>query len=273
MSIINVSPESFYKSSIKTRTDRMWKCAESMAESGAAIIDVGAMSTAPYLSTQISLDEEIRRIRNALRVLVNAVDLPISIDTTRAEAAEAAIKMGAEIVNDVTGLKGDSRMAKVIAEYGVSTILMAHDSKDSRRQAGPITRIKASLIASLKISHAVGIDSEKIVVDPGLGFFRREGKGIGFSPTKNIPWYVWDCSVIRELSGLHDLGRPICISASRKSFIGKILGRKRPEERLTGSTVAAAIATFNGAHLIRTHDVRESVEAVRMAENIRRLGV
>jgi dihydropteroate synthase len=272
MGIINVSPESFYKGSITTQIDRMRRCAEFMVENGAAIIDVGAMSTAPYLSTRISLDEEIRRIKNAIRVIVNAVDVPISVDTTRAEVAEEAIKKGAKIVNDVTGLKGDPRMAKVIAEYGVSTILMAHDSKDSRRHAGPITRIKASLVESLRISHAAGIDNKKIVVDPGLGFFRRKGKGIGFSPTKNLPWYVWDCTVIRELSRLHDLGRPICVSASRKSFIGKILGRKHPEERLIGSTVAAVIATFNGAHLIRTHDVGETVEAVRMAENIRRLG-
>jgi dihydropteroate synthase len=275
MGVINVSPESFYKGSVSTQIDAIRRCAESMVVDGAAIIDVGAMSTAPYLSTQISLEEEILRLESAVRVINDNVHLPISVDTTRAAAAESAIKMGAKIINDVTGLKGDPQMAKIIAEYDVSTILMAHDSKDSRdsRDDDPIARIKAALAESLNLSHTTGIDVEKIAVDPGLGFFRREGKGIGFSPTKDLPWYAWDCTVIRELSKLRDLGRPLCVSASRKSFIGKILGHNRPEERLIGSLAATAIATFNGAHLIRTHDVGESVEAVRMAENIRRLGI
>ena len=273
MGVINVSPESFYKGSVTTQIDVIRRCAEAMVVDGAAIIDVGAMSTAPYLSTQISLEEEIHRLKTAVRVINDTVHLPISVDTTRAAAAESAIKMGAKIINDVTGLKSDPQMAKIIADHDASAILMAHDPKDSRRDDDPITRIKTSLAESLNLSHTAGIDTEKIAVDPGLGFFRKEGKGIGFSPTKNLPWYAWDCTVIRELSKLHDLGRPLCISASRKSFIGKILGHKRPEERLTGSIAAAAIATFNGAHLIRTHDVLESVQAVRMAENIRRLGV
>jgi len=273
MGVINVSPESFYKGSVTTQIDVIRRCAEAMVVDGAAIIDVGAMSTAPYLSTQISLEEEIHRLKTAVRVINDTVHLPISVDTTRAAAAESAIKMGAKIINDVTGLKSDPQMAKIIADHDASAILMAHDPKDSRRDDDPITRIRTSLAESLNLSHTAGIDTEKIAVDPGLGFFRKEGKGIGFSPTKNLPWYAWDCTVIRELSKLHDLGRPLCISASRKSFIGKILGHKRPEERLTGSIAAAAIATFNGAHLIRTHDVLESVQAVRMAENIRRLGV
>jgi dihydropteroate synthase len=273
MGVINVSPESFYKGSVTTQIDVIRRRAEAMVVDGAAIIDVGAMSTAPYLSTQISLEEEIHRLVSAIRVINDTVHLPISVDTTRAAAAESAIKMGAKIINDVTGLKGDPQMAKIIAHHGVSTILMAHDPKESRRDDAPITRIKASLDESLNLSHTAGIDTEKIAVDPGLGFFRREGAGIGFSPTKDLPWYAWDCTVIRELSKLRDLGRPLCVSASRKSFIGKILDHKRPEERLIGSLAAAAIATFNGAHLIRTHDVRESVEAVKTAANIRRLGV
>jgi len=272
MGVINVSPESFYKGSVTTQIDVIRRCAEAMVADGAAIIDVGAMSTAPYLSTQISLKEEIHRLKTAVRVINDTVHLPISVDTTRAAAAASAIKMGAKIINDVTGLKGDPQMAKVIAKHDVSTILMAHDPKDSRRN-DPITRIKIALAESLNLSHNAGIDIEKIAVDPGLGFFRKDGKGIGFSPTKNLPWYVWDCTVIRDIGKLNDLGRPLCVSASRKSFIGKILGHKRPEDRLIGSLAAAAIATFNGVHLIRTHDVGESVEAVRMAENIRRLGV
>ncbi|HXY82871.1 MAG TPA: dihydropteroate synthase [Candidatus Saccharimonadales bacterium] len=271
MGVINVSPESFYKGSVKTDIEKIRRQAEVMVEQGADIIDVGAMSTAPYLSTNVSIEEEIHRLTPAIQTIADTVHLPISVDTTRAPVADAALSMGAIIVNDVTGLKNDQQLANVISKHNASAILMAHETEESERD--PIARIKNALTSSLDLSRSADISDEKIVLDPGLGFFRQEGKGIGFSPTKKFPWYTWDCTVIRELGGLRDLQRPLCISASRKSFIGKILDLKKPEERLIGSIAAAAIATFNGAHLIRTHDVAESVQAVRMAENIRRLGV
>jgi dihydropteroate synthase len=228
------------------------------------------MSTAPYLPTEISVDEELRRLTTAIKTITDNVDCPVSVDTTRASAAESALRSGASIVNDVTGLKHDQRMAKVIADNGASAILMAHDPDGS--EGIPIRRIQDALTVSLKLSRAAGISDAKIVVDPGIGFFRKDGKGIGFSPTKQYPWYVWDCTVIRELEKLRSVGRPICVSASRKSFIGKILNLDNPEERLTGSLAVASIAAFNGAHLVRTHDVAATVQAVRIAENIKRLG-
>ena len=133
-------------------------------------------------------------------------------------------------------------------------------------------RILAALKETLDLGAKAGVPEEKVVIDPGLGFFRREGRGFGFSPVKEFPWYEWDCTVIRELGQLQSLGRPSCISISRKSFIGKILGLQRPEERLVGSLAATAIAVFNGVHLVRTHDVSATVQAVRMAESIKKSG-
>ncbi len=270
MGVINVSPESFFKGSVRTLTDDIGELARQMVREGADIIDVGAMSTAPYLSTEISVEEEVRRLTVAIKSITDIVDCPVSVDTTRASAAESAIKSGAAIVNDVTGLKHDQRMAKAIADNRVSAILMAHDPDGL--VGDPIKRIQDALTSSVQLSRRAGIPDGKIVIDPGIGFFRMDGKGIGFSLTKEYPWYVWDCIVIRELSKLRTLGRPICVSASRKSFIGKILSLDKPDERLTGSLAAASIATFNGAHLIRTHDVAPTVQTVRIAENIKRLG-
>ena len=206
----------------------------------------------------------------AIGVIREASKAPISVDTQRAPVAEAALEAGASIVNDVSGLKHGERMAKVIAQHGASAILMAHETR--QRAGGPMKRILAALKETLDLGAKAGVPEEKVVIDPGLGFFRREGRGFGFSPVKEFPWYEWDCTVIRELGQLQSLGRPSCISISRKSFIGKILGLQRPEERLVGSLAATAIAVFNGVHLVRTHDVSATVQAVRMAESIKKSG-
>jgi dihydropteroate synthase len=256
--VINVSPESFYKGSIVTRDEEIAAAALRMVEEGAEIIDVGAMSTAPYLQTEISVDEEKRRLASAIKVVKGSVKVPVSADTTRSIAAEAAIKAGADIINDVTGLKGDPKMAKLVADYGVSLIMVAREVTPQSGQ--PIERVISALKQSLQIAEAAGISFDKIVIDPGIGFFRRT----------EYPWYIWDCSVIANLRKLRTLKRPIHVGASRKSFIGKILNQEDPGQRLFGSLSAAAIAVFNGAHLIRTHDVKATVEAVRLAEYIRK---
>jgi dihydropteroate synthase len=132
-------------------------------------------------------------------------------------------------------------------------------------------RITSALKETLDLGSKAGIPEEKIVIDPGLGFFRKDGRGFGFSPSSELPWYAWDCAVIREIGQLRSLGRPSCISISRKSFIGKILGIENPDDRLVGSLAATSIAVFNGVNLVRTHDVGATVQAVRLAENIRKL--
>ena len=256
--VINVSPESFYKGSIVTTREEIAAATSKMVEEGAEILDVGAMSTAPYLQTEISVDEEKKRLTSAIKVIKEKVNVPVSADTTRSIPAEAAIKAGADIINDVSGLKNDTRMARLVAEYDVPLIIVARDGTPQGRS--PIQRVITALKQSLHIAEGAGISLDKIVVDPGIGFFRQT----------EYPWYIWDCSVIGNLQKLRKFGRPIHVGVSRKSFIGKILVQENPEQRLFGSLSAAAIAVFNGAHLVRTHDVKATVEVVRLAEYIKK---
>jgi len=269
MGVINASPESFYKGSVKSTAEEASEVAAVMVKEGADIIDVGGMSTAPYLATEISVEEETKRVTAAIRAIRDSVKVPISVDTPRPDPAEAALEAGANIVNDVSGLKQGARMAQLIAKHDASAILMAFEAKTL--SGTPMERITSALKETLDLGSKAGIPEDRIVVDPGLGFFRKDGRGFGFSPSSELSWYAWDCTVIRELGQLRSLGRPSCISISRKSFIGKILGLENPDERLVGSLAATAIAVFNGIHLVRTHDVAATVEAVRMAESIQKL--
>jgi dihydropteroate synthase len=228
-----------------------------MVNAGANIIDVGAMSTAPYLKTAISVEEESERLTRAIEAIAPHVSIPISADTKRAAPAYAALTAGATIINDVGGLKFDPQMAEVIASAHVGVIIMA--SENTPRQGTPMQRVRAALEESLTIAARAHIPRDRIVLDPGIGFFRQP----------ELPWHEWDRVVLRELSSLRDLGFPLLVGVSRKSFIGKILDQANPADRLIGSLTCAALAVYNGAHIIRAHDVRETVEAVRMAEWLR----
>jgi dihydropteroate synthase len=228
-----------------------------MASAGADIIDIGAMSTAPYLKTHISVAEETERLARAVEVVTSCVPVLVSADTQRTQPAAAALAAGARIVNDVSGLKRDPAMAGLLARSGAGAILMASEVTS---QAGtPIERIRSALQESWQIAAQAGIPRDRIVLDPGIGFFRQPG----------MPLDEWDCTVLRELPSLRDLGFPLLIGVSRKSFIGKILGQPNTADRLLGSLACAAIAVYNGAHMIRAHDVQETIEAVRIAERIR----
>jgi len=255
--VINVSPESFYKGSVKTSKEEIVNTALRMAKEGVDIIDIGAMSTAPYLETEISEKEETKRLVSAVETVKQTVNIPVSADTTRSRPAEAAIKAGADIVNDVSGLKNDTKMVKVVAEYDVPLILVAREKH--KGEGTPIERVISALKQSLNLAQKAEIPPEKLVVDPGIGFFRHT----------EVPWYVWDCDIIGNLEKLRVLKRPIHIGVSRKSFIGKILNQDSPEQRLYGSLSATAIAVYKGAHMIRTHDVAPTIEVIRLAEQIR----
>lgn len=257
MAVLNVSPESFYQGSVHTDLERLVTAAQAMASAGADIIDIGAMSTAPYLKTHISEAEETERLTRSIAAIAPHISIPISADTKRAKPAAAALAAGATIINDVSGLKHDPAMARLIAESGAGAVLMA--SEVTPRAGSPLQRTRAALEESIRLAAQANIPPDRVVLDPGIGFFRQP----------EVPWYEWDCEVLRELAQLRALGFPLLVGVSRKSFIGKILNQPNAADRLLGSLACAAIAVNNGAHIIRAHDVRETVETARMAEQLR----
>jgi dihydropteroate synthase len=242
---------------VQTDLERIAETAEAMASAGADIIDIGAMSTAPYLKTHISEEEETERLIRAVETVVRRISVPISVDTKRASSAAAALTAGARIVNDVSGLKHDPNMARLIAASQGGAVLMAHE--ETPGSGSPMQRIQVALAESLRLAEQAGIPPSRIVLDPGIGFFRQP----------EVPWYEWDCLVLRELASLRAFGLPLLVGVSRKSFIGKLLGKPEAKDRLLGSLACAAVAVSNGAHILRVHDVRETVETVRIAERLR----
>lgn len=254
---INVSPESFYPGSVVQGEDSLQRKAEAMVAEGADLLDIGAASTAPYLATEISEPEEIQRLTWAIGIIRKAVRLPISADTRRSRVALAALDAGAEIINDVSGLRHDAGMAEIVARRARGVILMASETDPGGQN--PIGTVRSLLEESLQVIWRAGVPEHRVVVDPGIGFFRRAA----------IPWHAWDSEVLRRLGDLRSLERPVLVGVSRKSFIGHILGQPDPADRLAGSLAATAIAVMNGAHLIRTHDVGPTREAVRMVETLR----
>ena len=270
MGVLNVSPESFHAGSVRTSGAELLGAALSMVEAGAALIDIGARSTAPYLQTEISETEERDRLARAVDLLASKLPVPISADTARPAPARAALEAGARVINDVSGLR-DPAVAALVAEHTAGVILMASPERGGSPEApglrqlpepaaDPVASVRALLAAALGRARAAGILEERIVVDPGIGFFRDEA----------VPWDEWDVAVLAGLEALRSLGRPICVGVSRKSFIGAITGRAGTEERLPGSLAATAVAVWNGAALIRAHDVAETLDAIRVAERVRR---
>jgi dihydropteroate synthase len=262
MGIINASPESFYKGSVKVGTEAVAQAAREMQEAGAHIIDIGAMSTAPYLETVIPIEEETRRMLEAIGTAKSACDLPISADTPRAQVAEAAAKAGADAINDVTGLKYDGKMARVIAKTGLPVIAGAYSSAPAR---GNIAGTIAALKENMAIAKKAGV--KDVIVDPSIGFFRNEGKNPFFTKMTDVPWYTRDLQVLSGLSKLAKLA-PVCVSVSRKSFLGHLLGLEA-DERLVPSIACEIMAAINGASIIRTHSVKETVQALSMLELLR----
>lgn len=258
---LNVSPESFYSGSVVVDADRLLQTGEAMARAGAAWLDVGAMSTAPYLEARIPEALEADRLHWAVGLLTTKLDLPVSADVSRVGPARAALEAGARMINDVTGLVGDPGLARLIAEAGAGLVLMAGPA--AAPPAGePVATVRAALQRSLAIARGAGIPAERILVDPGIGFFRGDG----------VAWPDWDCRVLAGLPALRALGRPLYVGVSRKSFIGAVAGVEDPAERLPGSLAATAAAVLGGAHVIRAHDVAETMQAVRVAQAIRRAG-
>jgi dihydropteroate synthase len=264
MGILNTSSESFYKKSIKTSKQSISNTIKEMELDGADFIDVGGMSTAPYLSTLISEKEEFSRLSKAIKIIQNVSNLPISVDTCRAAVANSALELGVDIINDISGLKYDSKMIKVISNYNPSLILCAFDTK--LVTGDPVSSTKTLLRQSLTISKKVNFPSNKIVLDPAIGFFRKSGEGKFFTKIRS-DWYKRDLKVLQNLKSIKEK-YPLLISVSNKSVIGKILQKENPSDRLFGSIAAEVVSVLNGADIIRTHNVSETKDAVLVASKL-----
>ncbi|WKT58710.1 dihydropteroate synthase [Candidatus Nitrosotenuis chungbukensis] len=265
MGILNTSPESFYKKSIK-KGKEIARAVQQMEQDGADFVDVGAMSTAPYLTTLVSEKQEIKRITDAVKQIQNASNLPISIDTCRSGVAKAALDLGADIINDVTGLKYDKEMINTIAKTQPSLVLCAYGKKPLRGNL--VAQTKLLLKESITLAKSAGIPTKKITLDPAVGFFRKTGKN-PFYTKINSDWYKRDLEILQNLRFLKS-NFPILVSVSNKSFIGKVLDRQDPSDRIFGSIAAEVISVLNGADIIRTHNVRQTKDAITIAEKFSR---
>ena len=268
MGILNTSPESFYKKSISTSRQRIVNAVHRMEDEGADFIDVGGMSTAPYLSTMVSEKTEVSRIIKAVKIIQQTSNLPISVDTCRSVIAREALELGVDIINDVTGLKYDHMMPKIIEKYRPSLVLCAYSKKTIT--GNQLLKTKYLLRESLEIAKSAKIYRTKIVLDPAIGFFRNKGRNSFFTKI-NSDWVKRDLLILENLRSIK-LNNPILVSVSNKSFIGKILKKQNPSDRLAGSLAAEAVCVLNGADIIRTHNVSETREAVTVAQKLSKTG-
>ncbi|MGB9886934.1 MAG: dihydropteroate synthase [Moorellales bacterium] len=249
MGILNVTPDSFSDGGLYLEPDRAVARAREMVAEGADIIDVGAVSTRPG-HTPVSAEEEWRRLAPVLSRLVEAVEVPVSVDTWRAATAEAALALGAHLINDQWGLQADPDLARVAARYGAPVVLMHNqEHRQYRDLMGDILRF---LRRSVAIAEENGIPREKLIVDPGIGF--------GKDTEQNL-------EVLHRLGELRSLGLPILLGTSRKSVIGNTLGLP-VEERLEGTAATVALGIASGADIIRVHDVKAMVRVARMADAV-----
>ena len=265
MGILNTSPESFYKKSISSSKQKIIDTVNRMQEEGADFIDIGGMSTAPYLSTMITEKMEINRIIKGIKIVQQHSNLPISVDTCRSSVAKEALELGVDIINDITGLKYDPLMRKIVEKYSPSLILCAYSKKTIT--GNQVQKTKNLLQESLNISKSANISQSQIVLDPSIGFFRNKGKKSAIFTKINSDWIQRDLTILQNLRAIK-LNKPILVSVSNKSFLGKILEKENPSDRLYGSLAAEVISVLNGAHIIRTHDVSETKDAVTIAQRL-----
>ena len=265
MGILNISPESFYKNSIKSTKSQISKFVSEMEENGTDIIDIGGMSTAPYLKTIVSEKIESERITKTIKIIQNLSNIPISVDTCRASVAKNALELGVDVINDISGLKYDKNMPKTIEKYNPSLILCSYSKKIVKGDA--ISETKKLLNESIMIAQNSQISKDKIVVDPAIGFFRRSSDLKNKLPyTKiNSDWAERDMEIIKKLKLLKTTF-PILVSISNKSFLGKILEKEDPTDRNTGTAIAEMLSIINGASIIRTHNPKITSDVIKFTK-------
>ena len=264
MGVVNVTPDSFSDGGLFLDPERAVAHGLELAAEGAEILDVGGESTRPG-AEEVGAEEELRRTEPVVRALAERVapgaGLQISIDTSKLAVAEAALDAGATIVNDVTALRGDPEIAGLVADRGAGLVLMHMLGTPRTMQRDPryddvVEEVRAFLAERIEAAVAAGVAEERIWVDPGIGF--------GKTLEQNL-------TLLRRVDELAELGRPVVVGASRKSFIGKIDGSDAAE-RLGGTIAASVLAVEGGAEVLRVHDVAALAQALRMAEAIREPG-
>jgi len=258
MGVVNCTPDSFYPGSRARSRDGAVEKALEMAAAGADVLDIGGESTRPG-SDALDGAEEMQRVIPVIERLRALTGLPLSIDTRKAEVAAKALEAGADLVNDVSALRGDPEMAGVIARHGVPVVLMHMRGEPRTMQEAPYYRdtvgeVREELAESIGRAVAGGIGRERIILDPGIGFGKRLEDNL---------------RLLGHLGELRALGCPLLIGLSRKSFIGRIL-ELPVEERLIGTVVANTIAVLHGADMVRVHDVGPAVQMARLVEAVRR---
>lgn len=256
MGILNITPDSFSDGGKFNKVDSALKQAVKLKKEGADIIDIGAESSRPG-SENITEEEELDRMLPILERIIKEIEIPVSIDTMKSKVAYEALKIGAHIINDISGLKNDEKMGEVISDFDALAVLMHMQGNSKNMQNNPFYSdvtgdIMKELLESIEIANISGIKDENIIIDPGIGF----GKTI----EHNI-------KIIKNLKDFKSLGYPILVGASRKSFIGKILDAKI-DERLEGSLAIAAASIINGASILRVHDVKETKQVIKMLDYI-----
>lgn len=253
MGILNVTPDSFSDGGKYQGIDAALKRAEEMKGDGAALIDVGGESTRPGY-TPISGEEEIERILPVIEAIKARMDIPVSVDTYKSSVAEMAIQAGADMINDIWGLKADPKMADVIARSNVACCLM-HNRTNTQYQDF-VEEVLEDLKETLELAKRAGIEKEKIMLDPGVGFAKS---------------YEQNLEIIREAGRIKELGYPVLLGTSRKSVIGLALNLPK-EERVEGTIVTTVVAVQNDCSFVRVHDIKENYRAIQMAKLLCRKG-
>lgn len=255
MGILNVTPDSFSDGGRYADISAALQRADEMIAEGADVIDIGGESTRPG-SKRVSADEEISRVVPVIEAISKRLDVPVSIDTSKSAVADAAVDAGAEIINDISGLRFDETIADVAARHKTGLILMHSRGEFETMHTQPpvediITEVEEDLRRSISAAAAAGVAGEQIVLDIGIGF--------GKTLDQNLKLIAQLDRLVKEFARF-----PIMVGASRKSFLGKLLGKDDPKERLAGNLASAAIAVWNGAKILRVHDVAATVDAVKI---------
>ena len=255
MGILNVTPDSFFDGGRYHEPRAAAERALQMIEEGADVIDVGGESSRPPVYGErraVDVAEECRRVVPVIEEVRRHSAVPISVDTTKAEVARQALRAGGDIINDISALRADPEMIEVAVTSAAPVVLMHGHGATPGRRGDLLGELKGFLAERVAAVRAAGLAPGHVAVDPGIGF--------GKSPRDNL-------AIVRHLDAFAELGCPVLLGASRKSFIWKLLG-STPEESLEGSLAVAALSVAGGVHILRVHDVRETMRAVRVAEAV-----